>query len=145
MASQKQMDGLFMDIAVRTAMLSKAVRTKVGAALVTVDEHVTVGWNGTPPGDDNCCEIEQPDGTLVTKPEVVHAEINAIIKHGQQGSVCGTNNATLYVTLSPCVDCAKLIARSGIRRVLFRDLYRITDGVDFLRKRGIDVIHMPPE
>ena len=94
---------------------------------------ISDGYNGTPSGFENICEDENG----VTKPYVLHAEANAITKVAKSGN--SSQNATLYVTASPCMECAKLIIQAGIKRVVYKDEYRISDGVDLLRKAGIEV------
>ena len=108
-------------------------RRKVGALLVKDNMIISDGYNGTPSGFENVCEDEND----VTKPYVLHAEANAISKVAKSGN--SSDGATLYVTASPCVECAKLIIQSGITRVVYRDEYRLTDGVDLLRRAGIEV------
>ena len=108
-------------------------RRQVGALLVKDRMIIYDGYNGTPSGFENICEDENG----VTKPYVLHAEANAITKVAKSGN--NSKGATLYVTASPCLECAKLIIQSGISRVVYRDEYRLTDGVDLLRKAGIEV------
>ena len=108
-------------------------RRQVGALLVKDRMIISDGYNGTPSGFENICEDENG----VTKPSVLHAEANAITKVAKSGN--NSKGATLYVTASPCMECAKLIIQSGISRVVYRDEYRLTDGVDLLRKAGIEV------
>jgi dCMP deaminase len=103
--------------------------------MVKNDQIISDGYNGTPYGFDNCCEID-PN---TSKPEVLHAESNCILKLARKGSAVGTEGATLYTTLSPCFECAKLIIQAGIQRVVYRIEYRITDGIDLLRKANITV------
>ena len=112
---------------------SYCTRRKVGALVVKDNMIISDGYNGTPSGFENVCEDENG----VTKPYVLHAEANAISKVAQSGN--SSKGATLYVTASPCVECAKLIIQSGIQRVVYRDEYRLTDGVDLLRRAGITV------
>ena len=108
-------------------------RRQVGALLVKDNMIISDGYNGTPAGFENICEDENG----VTKPYVLHAEANAITKVAKSGNnSCG---ATLYVTASPCLECSKLIIQAGIRRVVYKDEYRLTDGVDLLRRAGIEV------
>ena len=107
-------------------------RRQVGALLVKDRMIISDGYNGTPSGFENICEDENG----VTKPYVLHAEANAITKVAKSGN--NSKGATLYVTASPCLECAKLIIQSGISRVVYRDEYRLTDGVDLLRKAGIE-------
>ena len=127
-----------MSIAAEVAQMSYARRAKVGAILAKDDNIISYGWNGTPSGDDNTCELELEDGTLQTKSEVLHAESNLLSKLTKSGGT-GSSGATLYVTLSPCAECAKLIKQSGIARVVYRDKYRDPSGIDFLNSRGIIV------
>lgn len=130
-----------MDIAQRTAELSHARRLKVGSIIVKEDRIISIGYNGMPAGWDNNCENElhQPVGRvdLVTKPEVLHAETNAIAKLARSGD--SGLDADLFVTHAPCLDCAKLIYQSGIKRVFFGQAYRDTAGVDFLKNSDIQV------
>ena len=100
---------------------------------------ISDGYNGTPAGFDNICET--PDG--VTYPYVLHAEANAITKVARSNN--SSEGSTLYVSTSPCMECSKLIIQAGIKRVVFSDLYRITDGLDLLKKAGIEVVHIPVE
>lgn len=108
-------------------------RRQVGALLVKDNMIISDGYNGTPSGFENVCEDENG----VTKPYVLHAEANAISKIAKSGN--NSDGATLYVTASPCIECSKLIIQAGIRRVVYRDEYRLTDGVDLLRRAGIEV------
>ena len=115
---------------------SYCVRRKVGALIVRDNMIISDGYNGTPSGFANVCEENN-----VTFPYVLHAEANAITKVARSNN--SSDGATLYVTASPCMECSKLIIQAGIQRVVFSDLYRIQDGLDLLRKAGIDVVHMP--
>ena len=108
-------------------------RRKVGALLVKDRTIISDGYNGTPSGFENICEDENG----VTKPYVLHAEANAITKVAKSGN--SSQGATLYVTASPCAECAKLIIQAGITRVVYRDAYRLTDGIDLLKRAGIEV------
>lgn len=133
----------YMDVAERFAQLSSAVRLKVGAIVVKDDRIISIGYNGMPAGWDNTCEYMEFDDNgdelgLKTKAEVLHAETNAIAKLAR-GSESG-DGATLFVTHAPCIDCAKLVYQSGIKRVYYRKQYRNTDGVDFLKNANIEVI-----
>ena len=119
------------------AELSHARRLKVGAIVVKDDRIISIGYNGMPSGWDNNCEIEQEDSTLKTRPEVLHAETNAIAKLARS-SESGLD-ATLFVTHSPCLDCAKLIYQSGIKHVYYAINYRDDSGITFLRNSGIQV------
>lgn len=129
---------LYSDIALRVAELSSARRLKCGAIVVKDDRVISIGYNGMPAGWDNNCEHEQADGTLVTRPEVLHAEMNAIAKLARSND--SGLDADIFITHSPCIQCAKLIFQSGIRRVYFASDYRLDDGVRFLKQSGIDVI-----
>ncbi len=108
-------------------------RRKVGALIVKDNMIISDGYNGTPAGFENVCE----DGNGLTKPYVLHAEANAITKIARSGN--NSEGATLYVTDAPCIECAKLIIQSGIRRVFYARQYRLTDGIDLLERAGIDV------
>lgn len=121
------------------AKLSHCDRKQVGALIVKDRMIISDGFNGTPSGFDNCCEDEEG----LTKWEVLHAEANAILKVAASTQSC--KDATLYITLSPCQQCSKLIHQSGIKRVVYSNQYRDTSGVDFLVKAGVEVIHLPNE
>jgi dCMP deaminase len=127
----------YMKIAESTAQLSSAVRLKVGSVIVKGNSIISYGYNGTPSGWDNSCEYLLPDGTLKTKPEVLHSEANAILKVAR--STESSEGATLFCTHAPCMDCAKLIYQAGISTVYYRNQYRSTDGIEFLRDSGVDV------
>ena len=119
------------------ADLSTAQRLKVGALIVKDDRIISIGYNGMPSGWDNNCEYTQEDGTLKTKPEVLHAETNAIAKLARSNE--SGLDADLFVTHSPCLDCAKLIYQAGIRRVYYSVNYRDDSGVNFLKNSGVEV------
>jgi dCMP deaminase len=129
------------------AELSHARRLHVGAIVVKDDRIISIGYNGMPAGWDNNCEDEighvlDVDENVVeirlkTKPEVLHAETNAIAKLAKSNE--SGLGATMFITHAPCLDCAKLIYQSGIRSIFYRDNYRSTDGVEFLKKSGIEV------
>lgn len=118
---------------------SYCVRRKVGALLVKDQMIISDGYNGTPSGFENCCENDEGS----TFPYVLHAEANAITKVARSNN--SSEGATLYITASPCVECAKLIIQAGIKRVVFSEMYRITDGLDLLEKAGIETIFMEIE
>ena len=128
----EKFDQSYLEMAEIWARNSYCKRRKVGALLVKDRMIISDGYNGTPSGFENVCE---EDG--VTKPYVLHAEANAITKVAKSGN--SSEGATLYVTASPCLECSKLIIQAGIRRVVYRDEYRLTDGVDLLRRAGIEV------
>lgn len=144
MASQDDLDSVYMGTALLHARLSKANRAKVGAVLVTAHGVTLTGFNGTPAGTDNDCEIElyQPIGRkdLVTKPEVIHAELNCILKAAKEGISCV--DSTIYVTLSPCISCSAMLIQAGVKKVYYKDLYRDQTGVKYLRNNGVDVIQL---
>lgn len=129
----EKFDGRYIEMAAVWAKNSYCKRRQVGALLVKDRMIISDGYNGTPSGFENVCEDENG----VTKAYVLHAEANAISKVAQSGN--SSKGATLYVTASPCIECAKLIIQAGIRRVVYRDEYRLTDGVDLLRRAGIEV------
>jgi dCMP deaminase len=137
---QKYID-LYMDWAGRTAQLSHARRLQVGAVVVKDDSVISYGYNGMPAGWDNDCEYWIEDGDLgsgwKTKPEVLHAESNAIAKLAK--STSSGNGANIFITHAPCIDCAKLIYQSGINSVYYRSSYRDTSGIEFLEKSGVTV------
>ncbi len=118
------------------AKLSRCKRKKVGALIVKDNMIISDGYNGTPTGFDNCCEDE--DGT--TKWHVLHAEANAILKVAS--STQSSKGATLYITLSPCKDCSKLILQSGIKRLVYANAYKDDEGVEFLKKANIEIVHL---
>jgi len=126
-------DDKYMQMAAVWATNSYCKRRQVGALIVKDRMIISDGYNGTPSGFENICEDENG----VTKPYVLHAEANAISKVAKSGN--SSEGATLYVTASPCLECAKLIIQAGIQRVVYRDEYRLTDGVDLLRRAGIEV------
>lgn len=111
-------------------------RRKVGALLVKDKMIISDGFNGTPVGFENICEDEEGR----TKPYVLHAEANAITKVAESNN--SSKGATLYVTTSPCIECAKHIIQAGIKRIVFAELYRLTEGIDLLKRAGIDCIHL---
>ena len=138
---QKFIDA-YMKTAETFAGLSSAVRLHVGAIVVKDDRIISIGYNGMPSGWDNNCENDfgldfKGNRTLVTKPEVLHAETNAIAKLAK--STESGNGATLFVTHAPCLDCAKLVYQSGINSVYYRNSYRSVDGIEFLEKAGVKV------
>jgi dCMP deaminase len=139
MASKASLDKLFMDFARRVAKQSVSRRSLVGAIVVDTDNNIlSYGWNGTPSGEDNNCEIVNDDGTLTTKPEVLHAESNALSKLLKSGRG-STDGGTIYVSYSPCMECSKLILQAGLKRVVYEHEYRVTAGLDLLKRRGVQV------
>lgn len=136
MDKQRILDGRYLRMAHIWSENSYCVRRKVGALIVKDQMIISDGYNGTPSGFDNICEND--DGA--TFPYVLHAEANAITKVARSNN--SSEGSTLYVTASPCMECAKLIIQAGIQRVVFSELYRITDGLDLLRKAGVEVVHI---
>lgn len=137
---------LYMGIAERVSLMSVARRLQVGAVIVKDGNITSFGWNGMPSGWDNNCEddIYHEDGfhiTLKTKPQVIHAERNAIDKLAR--TIGGGDGSTMYSTHGPCIECAKSILSSGIRTVYHRHQYRAEDGINFLLKSGVEVVHLP--
>ena len=128
----KKFDQRYLEMAEIWARNSYCKRRQVGALLVKDNMIISDGYNGTPSGFENVCEENG-----VTKPYVLHAEANAISKVAKSGN--SSLGATLSVTASPCIECSKLIIQSGIKRVVYKDEYRLTDGVDLLRRAGIEV------
>ncbi len=133
---QRVLDERYLRMAQIWSENSYCVRRKVGALIVRDNMIISDGFNGTPSGFPNVCEENN-----VTFPYVLHAEANAITKVARSNN--SSEGATLYVTASPCMECSKLIIQAGIKRVVFSDLYRIQDGLDLLRRAGIEVVHMP--
>ena len=131
-------DRRYLEMASVWARNSYCKRRQVGALLVKDRRILSDGYNGTPSGFENQCE----DANGVTKPYVLHAEANAITKVAKSGN--NSAGATLYITDSPCMECAKLIIQAGIRRVVYADEYRLTDGIDLLRRAGVDVEKISP-
>lgn len=131
-----------MDVAQRFSELSSAKRLQVGAIVVKDDRIISIGYNGMPSGWENTCEdyIQLSDDTITTKtkPEVIHAEANAIAKLAK-GTESG-DGSMMFLTHAPCIDCAKQIYTAGIKKVFYQNSYRDTQGVDFLEKCGINVI-----
>jgi dCMP deaminase len=133
---QEILDRRYLRMAAIWAENSYCKRRQVGAIIVKNKMIISDGYNGTPAGFENVCEDES--GT--TKPYVLHAEANAITKVARSNN--SSDGATLYVTASPCMECAKLIIQAGIKRVVFNELYRIVDGLDILKRAGIECVHI---
>lgn len=131
------LDKTYMNFAIDMSSNSKAIRAKVGAVLVTKQGVVLTGYNGTPSGTDNSCEMFDSNGNYVTRPEVLHAELNCIMKAAREGVSC--IDATVYVTLSPCVQCAAMMKQVGIKRVVYMHKYRDTSGIDYLKNHNVIV------
>ncbi len=139
MNDEKQLkyDIAYLKMAQEWGKLSHCKRKQVGALIVKDRMIISDGFNGTPTGFDNCCEDENG----ATKWEVLHAEANAILKVAASTQSC--KNATLYITLSPCTQCSKLIHQAGIKRVVYANAYKDTSGLDFLEKAGVEIKHLP--
>jgi len=132
---QLKYDTAYIKMAFEWAKLSHCDRKQVGALIVKDRMIISDGFNGTPTGFENCCE---DDGA--TKWYVLHAEANAILKVASSTQSC--KNSTLYITLSPCKECSKLIHQSGIKRVVYAHAYKDTSGLDFLKKAGVELTHL---
>ena len=131
---QRQLDSRYLRMARIWAENSYCVRRQVGALIVKDKMIISDGYNGTPSGFENICE----DDMGKTKPYVLHAEANAITKVAKSANNC--DGATLYITASPCIECAKLIIQAGIRRVVYCDAYHSQDGLELLRRVGLEIV-----
>ena len=136
---QLSLDLRYLRMARIWAENSYCQRRKVGALVVKEKMIISDGYNGTPSGFENVCEDEMN----VTKPYVLHAEANAITKLARRSN--NSDGATLYVTASPCIECAKLIIQAGIKRVIYGEKYRLTDGTDLLKRANIEVKYLNPD
>lgn len=134
---QETLDRRYLRMASIWGENSYCQRRKVGALIVKNSMIISDGFNGTPSGFENVCE--DTDG--ITKPYVLHAEANAITKVARSNN--SSDGATLYITASPCMECSKLIIQAGIKRVVFHELYRLTDGIDLLGRAGVECVHIP--
>ena len=134
---QHLLDVRYLKMATIWAENSYCIRRKVGALIVKNKMIISDGYNGTPAGFENICEDEDNN----TKSYVLHAEANAITKVARSNN--SSEGATLYVTTSPCIECAKLIIQSGIKRLVFSELYRMKDGIELLERSGIECVHIP--
>ena len=136
-----------MKAAFAYAECSTAVRLQVGCVIVKDNRVISIGYNGMPSGWTNECEDEvfskvskiEVTKELVTKPEVLHAESNALMKLAR--STNSSEGATIYCTYSPCFDCAKLIVQSGVKRFVYNETYRNTEGLDLLKKAGVEIVN----
>lgn len=131
---------VYMQTALLHADLSKARRKRVGACLVTSNGTIIPSWNGTPQGTDNNCEDLLEDGTLSTKQEVIHAELGCVLKCAKEG--INTAGASVYVSLSPCIQCSAMLLQAGIKQVFYREQYRDTSGIDYLSRNGVEVVQL---
>ncbi|MDE5642591.1 MAG: dCMP deaminase family protein [Muribaculaceae bacterium] len=133
---QEVLDKRYLRMASIWAENSYCRRRQVGALIVKNQAIISDGYNGTPAGFENVCE----DSDGQTKPYVLHAEANAITKLARSNN--SGQDATLYITASPCIECAKLIIQTGISRVVFNELYRLSDGIDLLTRAGVECVHI---
>ena len=140
MPAQDVLDKTYIEMANVWGQLSKAERKKVGCLIVKNGHIISDGYNGTPSGYDNNCEYETRFG-YETKPEVLHAESNALMKLAK--STISSEDSTVYLTMSPCFDCAKLIIQAGVRRVVYGEAYRNTTGISFLVRNAVFCDYVP--
>ena len=138
LSKQQKLDLRYLRMARIWAENSYCKRRQVGALVVKDKMIISDGYNGTPSGFENVCEENN-----VTKPYVLHAEANAITKLARSSN--NSEGSTLYVTASPCIECSKLIIQSGIKRVVYAEKYRLTDGIDLLERAGVKVEYMNPD
>lgn len=136
---QDELDKRYLRMASIWAENSYCVRRQVGALIVKDKMIISDGYNGTPSGFENVCE----DADNVTKPYVLHAEANAITKLARSNN--NSDGSTLYITDSPCIECAKLIIQAGIKRVVFAQKYRLVDGLELLQRANIELLHINPD
>lgn len=148
---KQKFEKAYMDVAERFAQLSYAERLKVGCIIVKDNRIISLGYNGTPTGWDNCCEETVPEQIdpdartiipehTVTKAEVLHAEMNALMKLARTTE--SGEGASMFITHAPCLECAKGIYQVGITRVYYKNDYRSTHGLDFLVNAGVDVVKL---
>ena len=133
---QLRFDQRYLDMARIWAKNSYCTRRQVGALVVKNNMIISDGYNGTPSGFENVCE----DDNGITKPYVLHAEANAITKLARSSN--NSDGATIYITASPCIECAKLIIQAGIKRVVYGEKYRLMDGIQLLERAGIEVVYL---
>lgn len=133
---QTQLDKRYLRMAEIWAENSYCTRRKVGCLVVKEKRIISDGYNGTPSGFENVCE----DENNLTKPYVLHAEANAITKLARSHN--NSDGATIYVTDSPCIECAKLIIQAGIKRLVYSRQYRLTDGIELLKRAGIEIVYI---
>lgn len=143
MPTQQELDKANMACAEAYALLSKARRKRVGAVLVTRDGVTLPGVNGTPRGLSNECERVLEDGALESFSHIIHAELNCILKAAREG--VSVKGSVLYTTLSPCMACSAMLIQAGVERVVYKDVYRNTEGLDMLLEAGIIVEHLITE
>ena len=136
MDKQTKFDQRYLEMARIWAKNSYCTRRQVGALVVKNNMIISDGYNGTPSGFENVCE----DDNGITKPYVLHAEANAITKLARSNN--NSDGATIYITASPCIECAKLIIQAGIKRVVYGEKYRLMDGIQLLERAGIEVVYL---
>lgn len=136
---QRKLDYRYLRMARIWAENSYCQRRKVGALVVKNKMIISDGYNGTPSGFENICE----DDNNVTKPYVLHAEANAITKLARSSN--NSDGATIYITASPCIECSKLIIQAGIKRVVYGEKYRLSDGIELLKRANIEVLYLNPD
>ena len=136
MDKQTKFDQRYLEMARIWAKNSYCTRRQVGALVVKNNMIISDGYNGTPSGFENVCE----DDNGITKPYVLHAEANAITKLARSNN--NSDGATIYITASPCIECAKLSIQSGIKRVVYGEKYRLMDGIELLERAGIEVVYL---
>jgi dCMP deaminase len=145
MPKQNDLDKTYLEMAKVWSRLSKAERKKVGCIIVKDGQIISDGYNGTPAGYDNTCEIinegflPRAENKLETKPEVLHAESNALMKLAR--STNSSDGSTVYLTMSPCFDCSKLMIQAGIKKLVYGEKYRNQDGIKFLQENGIKTVY----
>ena len=138
-SKQRKFDLRYLEMARIWAKNSYCQRRQVGALVVKNNMIISDGYNGTPSGFENVCE----DDNGITKPYVLHAEANAITKLARSSN--NSEGATIYITASPCIECAKLIIQAGIKRVVYGEKYRLTDGIELLERARIEVVYLGEE
>ena len=147
MPNQKELDKTYLQMAETWGKLSKAERKKVGCLIVKDGQIISDGYNGTPAGYDNNCETVNENfhplakNKLETRQEVLHAESNALMKLAK--STNSSADSTVYLTMSPCFECSKLMIQAGVKRLVYSEAYRNSDGIEFLKENGIEICHYP--
>lgn len=137
MPTKQELDSTYLGTALLHAQMSKCIRKKVGAVLVTKHGVTLTGYNGSPAGLPNACEYINEDGEYITKSSTLHAELNCILKAAKEG--ISVLDSTVYVTLMPCVACSAMMVQVGVKRLVYQENYRDASGVDLLSQAGIVV------
>lgn len=135
MASKQETDNLYMQIAESYAGISKALRKRVGACLVTSQGSILGGTNGSARGSDNVCERVLPNGELETLETTIHAELNCILRAAREGA--SVLDSTIYITLSPCIRCSALLIQAGVKRIVYKEAYRCNSGLQYLQDNNV--------